>query len=86
IVWGDFIPSERDSNLIGPLRTLDMRRANVLRAKLMVDRINALGGNATNIILPEIGIYGNTHWPMLDLNNIEIAELLETFLEANNLN
>ena len=86
IVWGDFIPSERDSNLIGPLRTLDMRRANVERAQLMVDRINALGGNAINIILPEIGIYGNTHWPMLDLNNIEIAELLETFLVENNLN
>jgi hypothetical protein len=52
----------------------------------MVDRINSLGGNASNIILPEIGIYGNTHWPMLDLNNLEIAELLENFLEKNNLN
>ena len=86
IIWGDYIPDEPNIELTGALRNLDNRRANVVRAKLMTDLINEYGGNAKNIILPEIGIYGNTHWPMADLNNIDIANLLEDFLIQNNLN
>jgi len=86
IIWGDYIPSEPNIEFTGALQTLDNRRANVLRAQLMTDLINHYGGNAENIILPNIGIYGNTHWPMTDLNNLKIADLLEQFLTANGLN
>ena len=51
----------------------------------MVDAINRHGGNAENIILPDIGITGNTHFPMLDTNNVEIADLLSEFLAAHGL-
>jgi hypothetical protein len=85
IVWGDYISSELDPSHIGALATLDFRRRNVIRAQLMVDAINRHGGNAQNLILPDIGISGNTHFPMLDLNNIEIADLLSEFLSTHDL-
>jgi hypothetical protein len=70
---------------LGPRLSLDNRRVNVMRAKLMVDAINRHGGRAVNIMLPEIGIRGNTHFPMLDLNNVRIADLLSTFLADTRL-
>ena len=32
------------------------------------------GGDVTVVHLPEIGIRGNTHFPMSDLNNVQIAD------------
>lgn len=85
IVWGDYIPSAMDKANVGPRLSLDNRRVNVMRAKLMVEAINRHGGSAVNIMLPEIGIRGNTHFPMLDLNNVQIADLLSKFLAEKRL-
>lgn len=85
IVWGDYIPTEIDPSHVGPLATLDFRRRNVIRAQLMVEAINRHGGDAENLVLPDIGIFGNTHFPMLDLNNVEIADLLSAFLAEKGL-
>jgi hypothetical protein len=70
---------------IGPRLTLDNRRVNVQRAKLMVETINRHGGNAINVMLPDLGVRGNTHFPMLDLNNVKIADLLSQFLKEKGL-
>jgi hypothetical protein len=35
---------------------------------------------ATLVQLQEIGVRGNTHFPFADLNNLEIADLMENFL------
>jgi hypothetical protein len=85
IVWGDYIPARPDPINVGPRLTLDARRVNVERAKLMVAAINRHGGHATNIMLPEMGITGNTHFPMMDLNNVRIADLLSSFLAEHKL-
>lgn len=85
ILWGDYIPRELDTANVGPLGSLDSRRRNVLRAQLMVEAINRHGGDAQNVILPDIGITGNTHFPMLDTNNVEIADLLAAFLADKGL-
>jgi hypothetical protein len=85
IVWGDYIPSKGEAVNVGPRLTLDNRRINVERAKLMVAAINRHGGRATNIMLPENGITGNTHFPMMDLNNVRIADLLSRFLADHRL-
>jgi hypothetical protein len=86
IIWGDYIPTELDETNVGPRLTLDGRRINVLRAQLMADAINRHGGNATNVMLPaDLDINGNTHFPMSDLNNVEIADLLSEFLTDNGL-
>jgi hypothetical protein len=51
----------------------------------MVEAIRRHGGDAVNVMLPEIGIRGNTHFPMLDLNNVRIADLLSKFLSEKRL-
>jgi len=85
IVWGDYIPPALDTTNVGPRLSLDGRRINVARARLMTEAINRHGGDATNVILPQIGIRGNTHFPMLDLNNARIADLLSEFLKDKGL-
>jgi len=37
-------------------------------AQKFVDLVNSMGGNARQIHLPDIGIFGNTHFAMSDLN------------------
>lgn len=54
-------------------------------AQLWVDKINQHGGQAQLVHLPDIGIYGNTHFPFSDLNNQQIAELLSQWLKQNKL-
>lgn len=39
----------------------------------------------TLLHLPEIGVRGNTHFPMSDLNNLEIADLMSKFLKEKGL-
>ena len=85
IIWGDYIPETIDRANVGPRLTLDSRRINVVRSRLMVEAINRHGGRAANVMLPDLGIRGNTHFPMSDLNNARIAELLSEFLTRHSL-
>jgi hypothetical protein len=85
IVWGDFIPRDIDPVNVGPRATLDNRRRNLVRSQLMAAAINRHGGDAEVVLLPDIGIFGNTHFPMLDTNNGDIADLLSEFLAAKGL-
>lgn len=47
--------------------------------------INRYGGQAKVVHLPEIGIYGNTHFLFADKNNKKIAALLEQWLHEHHL-
>jgi pimeloyl-ACP methyl ester carboxylesterase len=49
--------------------------------KAVVARINAAGGDAQILQLPEIGLYGNTHMMMQDKNNLKIADFLIRWIE-----
>jgi hypothetical protein len=80
IVWGDYVPSESHE-----IVSLDQRRIRLLYSQQMVEAINAHGGDAELLILPEVGITGNTHFPMLDTNNVEIADLLSEFLDGKGI-
>ena len=64
----------------------DQWRIRLDMAKLWAEAVNRHGGDATVVHLPEIGIHGNTHFPFSDLNNLEIADLMEEFLEKKGLN
>lgn len=59
------------------------RRLKIMRqwAKML----NEIGGDATVVHLPEIGVRGNTHFPMSDTNNAEIADILSKWLADKNL-
>jgi len=61
-------------------------RVRLAMARLWRDAVNRRGGDVTVVHLPEIGIRGNTHFPFSDLNNLDIADLMYTFLEKKGLN
>ncbi len=85
ILWGDNIPSQLDPINVGPRLTLDSRRINLVRSQLFAEAIKRHGGDAEVLILPDMGITGNTHFLMLDLNNVQIADLLSEFLKRKGL-
>jgi pimeloyl-ACP methyl ester carboxylesterase len=80
IVYGDFIP-ERPVNNPGQ----DLWRVRVAMARHWADVVNSHGGDVTVVCLPEVGIHGNTHFPFSDLNNIEIADQMSSFLSEKGL-
>lgn len=43
--------------------------------------INRYGGDAAIVHLPEIGVYGNTHFLFADLNNVQIANVMEKWMK-----
>lgn len=59
------------------------RRLHLMRR--WAEMLNKRGGDVTVIHLPEVGLHGNTHFPMSDLNNKEVAELMFQWLEERGL-
>jgi hypothetical protein len=53
--------------------------------KLMRDAINRHGGDASVLHLPDIGIFGNTHFSFADVNNVQIADILSDWLHQKEL-
>jgi len=45
-----------------------------------VEALGKAGGRAEMVVLPEIGVKGNSHMLMQDLNNLQIADLLVTWI------
>jgi hypothetical protein len=83
VIWGDNFPTANQSPSIYP--DIEIWQGRIIMAQKFVDLVNSMGGNARLIHLPDIGIFGNTHFAMSDLNNIEIANLLSKFLRENGL-
>lgn len=80
IYFGDYIP-EKPSRNLGD----ENWRVRLSMAKKFVEIINKHGGNATLVELPKLGIKGNTHFLMQDLNNDVIADLFDKWLNDNKL-
>lgn len=80
LYFGDNIGKEVTSDL-----GAENWRTRLALGRLFVEAVNRHGGDATLIELPEIGIYGNTHFPMSDLNNVAIADLLSGWLKEKKL-
>jgi pimeloyl-ACP methyl ester carboxylesterase len=80
VIYGDNISKDPS-----PVFNVDLWRVASTRAKQFVDAVNRHGGDALLVLLPEIGIAGNTHIPFADLNNAQIAEHLEKFLQSKGL-
>ena len=81
IYFGDNIPSEKSEYPI-----LEEWRLRLNLARKWAEIVNANGGDAKIVHLPEIGVKGNTHFPFSDLNNEEIADLMEKWMEEKGLN
>jgi hypothetical protein len=60
-------------------------RTVVEESRRFVALVNHYGGKAEVVLLPELGLEGNTHIPFADLNNVEVADLLSKFLREYEL-
>jgi pimeloyl-ACP methyl ester carboxylesterase len=80
VVYGDNIPKLPIPDLVA-----DGRRAQQVTSHLFVQALNSKGGNASVLLLPDAGLYGNSHFMFSDLNNVEVADQMSLFLQANGL-
>jgi hypothetical protein len=80
IYYGDNIPEQPTTN---PAQ--EQWRVFRATARLWRDAVNRHGGDVTLVELPAIGLRGNTHFPMSDLNNVEIANHLAEWLRQKGL-
>ncbi|HEV7768497.1 MAG TPA: alpha/beta fold hydrolase [Thermoanaerobaculia bacterium] len=80
IYYGDNIP-ESPTDTPGP----EQWRVFLHVAKSWRDAVNRHGGDVTVVHLPALGIRGNTHFPMSDRNNVQIADHLSQYLAEKGL-
>jgi pimeloyl-ACP methyl ester carboxylesterase len=80
VYLGDYIPDEESG-----IPSQDFWRNVLLSARRWAELVNSNGGDVTVIHLPEIGITGNTHFIMSDLNNRVIAEHIADWLNEKGL-
>jgi len=81
IYYGDNIAKEPTN-----VWNKDHWRSGLEMARLWAAAINKHGGDAKVVHLPEIGINGNTHFLMSDLNNVKVADLMAEWLKEKGLN
>jgi hypothetical protein len=82
IEYSDHIPPADQPS---PYPRVDNWRNRMILGRLMAKAINDHGGDATIVHLPEVGIFGNTHFSFADLNNVQIADLLSQWLKEKGL-
>ena len=80
IYYGDNI-AETPSKDLGK----DQWRIRLIMARKWAEVVNRHGGDVTVVHLPEVGVYGNTHFPFSDTNNLEVADLLSAWLHEKRL-
>jgi pimeloyl-ACP methyl ester carboxylesterase len=80
VVYGDNIPKSPIPDLVA-----DGRRAQQVTSQLFVQALNAKGGDASVLLLPDAGLYGNSHFMFSDLNNVEVADQMSLFLSVKGL-
>ena len=71
VLWGDYVD----------LAPRWSPRLKMCRA--FVEAVNKAGGKAQNVVLPEIGMPGNSHMLMQDRNSLSIADWLLAWIERN---
>ncbi len=80
LYFGDYIPETPSRNLGD-----ENWRVRLQMGRRFVDCINRHGGRATLVELPKLGIRGNTHFLMQDLNNDVLADLFARWLHEHRL-
>jgi pimeloyl-ACP methyl ester carboxylesterase len=80
VIFGDNIPTKPSSYSL-----LDAYRISLIQADRFVNALKRHGGDAQLLHLPEIGIYGNTHYIFRDKNNVQVADLVSKWLKKKRL-
>jgi hypothetical protein len=73
VVWGDNVEKSPTYS------------ARLAECRRFVEIVNKYGGQAEVLVLPDVGLKGNTHLPFADLNNVAVADLLSKFLRDHQL-
>jgi acyl dehydratase/pimeloyl-ACP methyl ester carboxylesterase len=80
LFYGDYIPEQPTV-----YRGQDQWRVRLAMARRWAEVVNRHGGDVTVVRLPDVGLYGNTHFPFSDLNNTAVADEMHKFLTAKGL-
>ncbi len=82
VYFGDNIPSGNK-----PVENWgqDNWRVRLNLARKWARVVNEYGGDAEIVYLPDLGVTGNTHFLMADLNNVEVANVMEQWLKSKGL-
>ena len=82
VYFGDNIPSG-DKPVANWGQDNWRTRLNLARKWAAV--VNKYGGDAQIVYLPDVGVTGSTHFMMADLNNVEVADVMERWLKSKGL-
>ena len=74
-IFGDHVGGSDVSKQLWPPRVTD--------CQAVARQINAVGGSATFWELPKLGLHGNSHLLMMDLNNLQIADMILHWIQQN---
>ena len=55
----------------------------VTNTKAITDRLKSLGGDASTVVLPEVGIRGNGHMMMMERNSEQVADLVVDWIQRH---
>lgn len=80
VYYGDYIPAEETD-----VPSQEFWRRSLASARQWAELVNSYGGDVTVVHLPEIGILGNTHFIMSDLNNQIVAKHINEWLIEKDL-
>ena len=83
LIWGDYIPKQLDKAYAGTPQ--EARRVFLEQYKLFAQAANKRGGDVRNVVLPEIGISGNTHYAMADTNITQVSRFVSRWLRQKKL-
>ena len=83
LIWGDYIAKTLDPANAGS--PIESRRILVEQYRLFALAANKYGGDVKNVILPDIGIRGNTHYPMADTNITVVSRVVSQWLKQKGL-
>ena len=82
VYFGDNIPS---GNIPVANWGQDNWRTRLNLARKWAQVVNKYGGDVEIVYLPDVGITGNTHFMMADLNNVDVANVIELWLKKKGL-
>ena len=51
--------------------------------KKLISRENVVGGHASTLHFPEVGVFGNSNMMMLGKNNLQVADLILKWIDKN---
>jgi len=79
------VGNDGDPALVAKIPVLSVTGDNTspAGAQAYVNSLVALGGDATEIFLPNIGIFGNGHTMAAELNNEQIADVLQNWINQH---